>query len=141
MLKAAMDENVNTCIISLGDLNNIFMINLPTCVFDILTVNGLINLIVNLTHFSGNSETLIDSILVTDSIHVIDSDTIAIDRSISDHDGTYVTIHSGYDHNKSFTRFKILYSHKPMHYNGTEIDTNIQYQYLHAHDKMMDVTQ
>jgi hypothetical protein len=104
MLKAAMDENVNTCIISLGDLNNIFMINLPTCVFDILTVNGLINLIVNLTHFSGNSETLIDSILVTDSIHVIDSDTIAIDRSISDHDGTYVTIHSGYDHNKSFTR-------------------------------------
>ena len=28
-----------------------------------------------------------------------------------------------------------------MHYNGTEIDTNIQYQYLHAHDKMMDVTQ
>ena len=38
-------------------------------------------------------------------------------------------------------RFKILYSHKPMHYNGTEINTNIQYQYLHAHDKMMDVTQ
>ena len=38
-------------------------------------------------------------------------------------------------------RFKILYSHKPMHYNGTEIDTNIQYQYLNAHDKMMDVTQ
>ena len=37
--------------------------------------------------------------------------------------------------------FKILYSHKPMHYNGTEIDTNIQYHYLHAHDKMMDVTQ
>jgi hypothetical protein len=26
-------------------------------------------------------------------------------------------------------------------YNGTEINTNIQYQYLHAHDKMMDVTQ
>ena len=39
------------------------------------------------------------------------------------------------------SRFKILYSHKPMHYNGTEIDTKIQYQYLHAHDKMMDVTQ
>jgi hypothetical protein len=27
-----------------------------------------------------------------------------------------------------------------MHYNGTEKNTNIQYQYLHAHDKMMDVT-
>ena len=38
-------------------------------------------------------------------------------------------------------RFKILHSHKPMHYNGTEINTNIQYRYLHAHDKTMDVTQ
>ena len=80
------------------------MVNLPACVFDILTVNGLTNLIVNPTHLSGNSETSIDLILVTDSIHVIDSDTIPIDRSISDHDGTYVTIHSGYDHNKSFKR-------------------------------------
>jgi hypothetical protein len=39
------------------------------------------------------------------------------------------------------TRFKILYSHQPMHYNGTEINTNIQYQYLHTHDKRMDVAQ
>jgi uncharacterized membrane protein len=64
-----MDENVN--IISLGDLNKNCMVNLPACVFDILTVNGLTNLIVNPTHFSSNSETLIDSILVTDSIRVI----------------------------------------------------------------------
>jgi hypothetical protein len=56
------------------------------------------------TSTCGNSETLIDPILVTDSIRVIDSDTIPIDRSISDHDGTYVTIHSGYDHTISFTR-------------------------------------
>jgi hypothetical protein len=54
----------------------------------------MINLIVNPTHFSGNSETLIDPILVTDSIRVIDSNTIPIDRSISNHDGTYVSIHS-----------------------------------------------
>ena len=63
----------------------------------------MINLIVNPTHFSGNSKTWIDPILVRDSIRVIDSNTIPIDRSISDHDGTYVSIHSGYDHNKSFT--------------------------------------
>jgi hypothetical protein len=78
------------------------MINLPACVFDIITVNGLTNLIANPIHFSGNSETLIDLILVTDIIHVIDCDTIPIDRSISDHDGTYATIHSGYDHKQSF---------------------------------------
>jgi hypothetical protein len=89
-----MDENVN--IISLGDLSKNFMVNLPACVFDILTVNGLTNLIINLTHFSGNSETLIDPILVMDSIHVIDSDTMPIDRSISDHDGIYVSLNIFY---------------------------------------------
>jgi uncharacterized membrane protein len=44
-----MDENVN--IISLGDLSKNCMVNLPACVFDIITVNGLTNLIVNPTHF------------------------------------------------------------------------------------------
>ena len=37
-------------------------VNLPACVFDIITVNGFTNLIVNPTHFSGNSETLINPI-------------------------------------------------------------------------------
>jgi hypothetical protein len=115
MLKAAMDENVN--IISLGDLNKNVMVNLPACVLDILTVNRLTNLFVNPTHFSGNSETLIDPILVTDSIPVIDSYTMPIDRSISDHDGTYmyVTINSGYDHNISFTRD--VWNYKRAHYD------------------------
>ena len=113
MLKTAMDENVN--IISLGDLNKNVVVNLPACVFDILTVNGLTNLIVNPTHFSGNSKTLIDPILVTDSMHVIDSDTIPIDRSISDHDGPYVTIHSGYD---QFT--KDVWNYKMANYDMME---------------------
>jgi hypothetical protein len=130
-LKAAMDENVN--IISLGDRSKNCMVNLPACVFDILTVNGLTNLIVIPTHFSGNSETLIDSILVTDSIRAIDSNTIPIDRSISDHDGTYVTIHSGYDQNKSFTRdvwnymranyYLMKVNWYELIYNATEINT------------------
>ena len=34
--------------------------------------------------------------MITESIHVIDSDTIAIDRQISDHDGTYVTFKCGF---------------------------------------------
>jgi hypothetical protein len=94
-----------------------FIVNLPACVFDIITVNGMINLIVNPTHFSGNSETLIDPILVTDSIPVIYSYTMPIDRSISDHDGTYmyVTIHSGYDHKISFTRDD--WNYKRAHYD------------------------
>ena len=115
MLKAAMDENVN--IISLGDRSKNVMVNLSACVLDILTVYRLTNLFVNPTHFSGNSEALIDPILVTDSIPVIDSYTMPIDRSISDHDGTYmnVTIHSGYDHKISFTRDD--WNYKRAHYD------------------------
>jgi hypothetical protein len=42
------------------------------------------------------SNSLLDPILITDSIQVIDSDTIEIDRQISDHDGTYVTFKCGF---------------------------------------------
>jgi hypothetical protein len=41
---------------------------------------------------------------VIDSIPVIDCDTIPIDREISDHDGTYVSIDGGYCNRKTFQR-------------------------------------
>jgi hypothetical protein len=40
----------------------------------------------------SSNTSLLDPILITDSIPVIDCDTIPIDREISDHDGTYVRI-------------------------------------------------
>jgi hypothetical protein len=63
---------------------------------------------------------------------------IIILKKLTHNIGTEITI---YKYLHKITRFKILYSHKPMHYNGTEINTNIQFQYLRAHNKMMDVTQ
>ena len=41
---------------------------------------------------------------VTDSIPVIDCDTIPIDREISDHDDTYVSTDCGYCNRKTFQR-------------------------------------
>jgi hypothetical protein len=58
------------------------------------------------THFDarlGNTS-LLNPILITDSIPAIDSDTIPIDREISDHDGTYVSIDCGYCNRKTFQR-------------------------------------
>jgi hypothetical protein len=46
----------------------------------------------------------LDPILITDSIPVIDCDTIPIDKEISDHDGTYVSIDCGYCNRKTFQR-------------------------------------
>jgi hypothetical protein len=45
---------------------------------------------------------LLDPILITDSIQVIDSDRIAIDIQISDHDGAYVTFKCGFSNQKTF---------------------------------------
>ena len=58
------------------------------------------------THFDSRtgSSSLLDPILITDSIQYVDSDTIHIDRSISDHDGTYITIGNGYSNSTNFKR-------------------------------------
>ena len=96
MLNKALDENSH--IICLDDLNNVVMVNLPTTINDIDAVNGLFNIINKPTHFdkhAGNIS-LLDPILITDSIQAIDSYAIEIDRKISDHDGTYVTFKYGF---------------------------------------------
>jgi kynurenine formamidase len=67
---------------------------------------GLFNVIDKPTHFdkhTGNIS-LLDPILITDSIQVIDSDTIEIDRQISDHDGTYVTFKCGFSNRRDSRR-------------------------------------
>jgi hypothetical protein len=73
MLKQALDENSH--IICLGDLNKSLMINLPTTISDIVVVNGFVYIIDKPTHFdkhTGNIS-LLDPMLITDSIQVIDS--------------------------------------------------------------------
>ncbi|CAC5394656.1 unnamed protein product [Mytilus coruscus] len=104
MLKRALDEN--SSIICLGDLNKKFMSVIPSNTRDIIFINGLINIIDKPTHFdtrSGNTS-LLDPILVTDSTPVVDKDTIPIDRGISDHDGTYVTIDCGFTSSRTYKR-------------------------------------
>ena len=110
MLKQAHDENNN--IICLGDMKKKFLGNLPHNVNDILVINGLVNIINKPTHFDARSSntSLLDPILITDSIPVIDCDTIPIDREISDHDGTYVSIDCGYCNRKTFQR--IIWDYK-----------------------------
>ncbi|CAC5410238.1 unnamed protein product [Mytilus coruscus] len=80
-----------------GDLNKNCMSNLPSNIRDAFFINGLTNIIDKATHFDTRtgSSSLLGPILVTDSIPVLDKDTIPIDRGISDHNGTYVTIDCG----------------------------------------------
>jgi hypothetical protein len=72
MLKQALDENSH--IICLGDLNNNFMVNLPTTINDIVVVNGLFNVIDKPTHFDKHTGNI--SLLDRDSRHKFESNHI-----------------------------------------------------------------
>ena len=109
MLKRALDENCN--IICLGDLNINFMANIPTNNRDIIFINGFVNIINKPTHFDNRTGnySLLDPILITDSISIIDSDTLHVNREVSDHDGTYVSIGCGFSNNTNYNvKFGII---------------------------------
>ena len=73
-----------------GDLNINFLSRTPFYVNDVLSVNGLVNVIHKPTRFTANSSSSINPILVSDTVRTIEFGTILIDRAISDHDCTYI---------------------------------------------------
>ena len=103
MLKNAMGESNH--LICMGDLNKNFL-NLLSNINDLISINGLFNAIHQPIHLDSRtgSSSLLDPILITDSIQCVDSDTMHIDNYISDDDGTYIAIRSGYSNSKSFKR-------------------------------------
>ena len=102
MVSDALD--CSSKIISLGDHSVDFLRPLPKEVDDIIHVYGLDNKISDPTRFGHNSSFLLDPILVTDSITVLEANTIPFDCSISDHDHTYIVVNWGYKISKSYTR-------------------------------------
>ena len=79
------------------------MANIPTNIRDIIFITGFVNIVNKPTHIDNctGNYSLLDLILITDSISNIDSDTIHIDREFSDHDGTYVKIACCFSNNKN----------------------------------------
>jgi hypothetical protein len=82
------------------------MANIPTNIRDIIFITGFVNIVNKPTHIDNctGNYSLLDLILITDSISIIDSDTIHIDRKFSDHDGTYVKIACCFSNNKNYKR-------------------------------------
>ncbi len=83
---------------------------MPVDVEDIINLFGLENKIYDPTRYGHNSFSLLDPILVTDSVTVLESNTIPIDRNISDHDPTYIVVDCGYKCGASFQRKVWLYN-------------------------------
>ena len=90
-----------------GDLNIEVVSRTPFYVNDVLSVNGLANVI----YFTANSSSSIEPILVSDTIRTIESGTIPIDRVISDHDCTYIEIDCRFKLSKCFKGFVWDYKH------------------------------
>ena len=74
-------------------------------------MNGLVNVIHEPTHFTANSSSSIDPILVSDTIRTKESGTIPIDRAISDHDCSYIEIDCRFNLSKCFKRIVWDYKH------------------------------
>ena len=111
MLKNTIEESNH--LICTGDLNkNIF--SLPSNINDLIRINGLFNAIHQPTHFDSRtgSSSLLDPTLKTDYIHYVDSDTMHIDRSISNHGGTYIAIRCGYSNSKCYKRLVLDYKNE-----------------------------
>ncbi|CAG2246101.1 unnamed protein product [Mytilus edulis] len=72
---------------------------------------------------------------ITDSIPVLDKDTIPFDRGISDHDGTYVTINCGFSKRRTYNRS--IWDYKKGDYDLMKqkvVETNWEYLISDASD-------
>ena len=79
----ALDTNPNIVII--GDLNQDLLNPREIHLNNILHLNSLSNIILQPTRITDHSSTLIDVILLTDSMTSLNADTIDIDSDVSDH--------------------------------------------------------
>ena len=101
-ISRAFDETDN--VILNGDWNIDFLKPLPQVVHDLLNLYGLKNIIAEPTRFGQFRNSLLDPVLVSDSITAIDSGVIPVERHISDHDGVFIIVNSPILNHPSFTR-------------------------------------
>ncbi|PJE78200.1 hypothetical protein CI610_02867 [invertebrate metagenome] len=94
-LRASLSTAFDLCsnVIVTGDLNVDLLTVQPTHIFcDIINSFSLVNVINEPTRFGQTRNTLLDPILLSDSLSSSISSTVAIDRNISDHDGCMTSI-------------------------------------------------
>ncbi|PJE78524.1 hypothetical protein CI610_02532 [invertebrate metagenome] len=89
-IETALEETPNLLIT--GDLNIDFLKPVRGDLCDILSNYNLTNVITEPTRQTDTSSILLDPIIVSDTVNVIFSDVIDIERTISDHDAVFAII-------------------------------------------------
>ncbi|PJE78081.1 hypothetical protein CI610_02987 [invertebrate metagenome] len=109
----AFEETPN--IIITGDLNIDFLKPIRGDLCDILSNYNLTNVITEPTRQTDTSSTLLDPIIVSDTVNVVFSDVIEIERTISDHDAVFAIINIP-------VKIKHYFKRKVWLYDQTDID-------------------
>jgi hypothetical protein len=97
---------------------NIDFLNIPRNhqIRDILSSNNLVNKIREHTRVSNTTRTLIDPVLTTNDLKVVESGTLEVEPSVSDHKATYISVSLKYD-------LKRAYKRKIWEYKNADLDT------------------
>ena len=100
--------NQYNSILLAGDLNEDLMNPNLHHLKDIIALNNMINIITLPTRITEHSSTLLDPIIVTDNLDILNSGVIPVD--VSDHLLTFVHFRLGYKRHTSFKRRVWLYN-------------------------------
>ena len=103
-----MEISNNSIIV--GDLNEDQLDPRNHYLKDVMTLNNLLNVIVVPTRKTAQSETLLDPIVVHDSMKVFAFGSIDVDDWVSDHTATYVYVSFTYDYDNSYKRMVWFYN-------------------------------
>lgn len=96
--------SLNEKIVIVGDLNSDLLSIHNNKLFELINDTNLYNVINNPTRTSETSSTLLDPIILSESIRCIYSDVYPVPRDISDHDAAIASISCPYPKSNTFTR-------------------------------------
>ena len=102
IIEKALD--ISKLIIIVGDLNEDQLNNRNHQLKDLLNINNLYNIIHEPTRITPASSTSLDVMIVSQKDRVLNSGTLPIDPTISDHLAVYMLIKFSYNHESTFKR-------------------------------------
>ena len=97
-------SEISKNIIIVGDLNEDQLNHRYHNLKDIIMLNNLVNIINVPTRVTNTSQTLLDPIVLSETIKVLDSGIVNVPADISDHSATYVFLPFSYNHSTAFKR-------------------------------------
>ena len=125
-----MGYQMNQNIILTGDLNSDLFSSRNNKLIDTMNLFNLTNVIEKPTRITEHSSTLLDPIIISDSVHYSYSDVLKVLSDISDHDASIMFIECPNFQTRSFQRELWLYERTNNEKSASKLDTFIGMYYF-----------